>query len=341
MGPFDAEVELRRRKTNLHVSSEASRAWYFRSLLSAKEAICATIASVTPCEHEADVLFAFYEADSPCLLVLNTLHRTCREVDGLIQLGSQLPAGQHEWTEKFVSSLLTQLDQFDPHPLHTERAFTNLVALLQSYGIHDYLLQYGVGGAFVAAWVTPAGARWQGNHLHVIHGEIPAFEDPMCATMIQDDVVCLINNQTDSIKILTWRRPGDGEDVTALRIESAAAACTAAWDNGKFDYFVSLNNAKHIVTVVEMCKQQHHELVSMHASNFDDRLGIVWTPDLIDYSSTIAGVEVPDPGHMSMWFFPFKGIDEKMQRAREQFGWEQFGWEQFVDWNGEPGGHGI
>jgi hypothetical protein len=38
MGPFDAEVELRRRKTNLHVSSEASRAWYFRSLLAASGA---------------------------------------------------------------------------------------------------------------------------------------------------------------------------------------------------------------------------------------------------------------------------------------------------------------
>lgn len=303
-----------------------------KSGLGARESVHAALVSVTPCEEEAEVLFAFYEAEAPCLLLVNTLNQSTREVEGLVQLGSQLAAGQHEWTARFVSASLEQLDRYGAHPLHTERTFTTFVALLQSYGVHDYLLQHGVGGAFVAAWVTPTGARWQGSHLYVIHGEIPAFEDPMCATSIRNDVLCLINNQTASTKILTWRRPSESEDETKARVDSVAEISVAAWDAGTFDYFISLNSAKHIVTVVEMRGHLHHTLVSLHAPHIDRRLGIIWTGEFVDRANTIAGVEKPDPGHMTLNFLSFIGISEDEQREREQFAWEKF-----VDWNGEPG----
>lgn len=304
--------------------------------LSAREAIRAALVSVTPCEHEAEVLFAFYEAEEPRLLLINTLSRSNCDVDGLVQLGRHLPAGQHEWTATLASAFQRRLDTHDPDPRHPEREFTSLVALLQSYGVHDYLPQHGVGGAPVAAWVTPTGARWQGDHLYVIHGETPAFEDPMCATMIRADVLCLVNNRANGNKMITWSRPGESREGMRARIDSATEACVAAWDSGSFDYVIALNSVKHIVTIVAMCGQRDHRLVSLHAPQIERRLGIVWTQELISYTNTIAGVEKPDSGHMTVQFISFMAVSEEERLKREQFGWECF-----VDWNGEPGGAGI
>lgn len=314
------------------------RAYFDRRLsgLGPRNAIYSALVSITPCEAEAEVLFAFYEGESPCLLLVNTLKQSNHDVEGLVQLGSELSAGQHEWTAKFVSSFLQQLDRLGPHPVHIERMFTNIVALLQSYGIHDYLPQHGVGGAFVAAWVTPTGARWQGDHLYLIHGETPAFDDPMCATMVRNDLLCLVNNQTDSTKTMGWTHPSDSQDEVKARADAVVKACEVAWDSGTFDYFISINSIKHIVTVIEMRGHLHHSLVSLHASHIARRLGIVWTEALINYANTIAGEDDPDSGHMTVWFFPFIEISGEAQCEREQFGWESF-----VDWNDEPGSAGF
>ncbi|MDT7523084.1 hypothetical protein RAE21_11775 [Rhodoferax sp. TBRC 17198] len=307
-----------------------------KSSLGHRDAVNVALLSVTPCEGKSEVLFAFYEGETPCLLLVDTSNQSTHDVEGLVQLGSELSSGQHEWTAKFVTSFLRLLDQLGPHPLHTERMFTNLVALLQSYGVHDYLLKYGVGGAFVAAWVTPAGARWQGDHLYQIHGEIPVFEDPMCATMVRDDLLCLINNQTNSNKLVGWARPSHSPEETNARGDAALKTCLAAWDSGTFDYFISINSAKHIVTIVEMRGNQHHALVSLHVSHIAERLGIVWTMELIARANTIALDGEPDSGHMTVNFFPFQELS-----TEEQFEREQFGWEGFVEWNGEPGEKGI
>lgn len=302
----------------------------------ARESVHSALVSVTPCEKEAEILFAFYEFEQPCLVHINTLDQSSVEVDGLVQLGSELADGQHEWTEKFVSLNLEQLERLGTHPLHTERAFTNFLALLQSYGVHDHLLQHGVGGAFVAAWVTPTGARWQGSHLFVMLGEEPSYEDPMCATSIHEDVLCLVNNQTESTKLLSWMLSNENTDDTKARFDSAAEKCIAAWDAGTFDYFILLNRTRHVVTVVEMRGHLHHALVSFHAPHFDRKLGIVWTRELVSHANTIAGVDQPDQGYMSVWFFPYVGLGEGAQHEREQFAWECF-----ADWNGEPGKAGT
>lgn len=300
--------------------------------LGARESVRSALVSVTPCEKEAEILFAFYEFERPCLLRVNTLDQSIVEVDGLVQLGSELVEGHHEWTAKFVSLSLEQLDKRGTHPLHTERVFISFLALLQSYGVHDYLLQHGVGGAFVAAWVTPTGARWQGSNLFVMHGEEPSYEDPMCATSIHEDVLCLVNNQAGSTKLLSWLRVNESSDETKARVDSASERCVAAWDAGTFDYFILLNRTRHVVTVVEMRGHLHHALVSFHAPHFDRKLGIVWTRELVSHANTIAGVDQPDQGYMSVWFFPYVGLGEGEQHEREQFAWECF-----ADWNGEPG----
>ena len=295
--------------------------------LDVRKAVSNALINVTPCERNADVLFAFYESAKPRLLHVSVATSAIAEVKGLIQLGSTLPSGQHEWTTRLVSGFQKILNQFGPHPLHAERIFSQLVSALQSYGVHDYLPQHGVGGAFVAAWVTPEGARWQGDHLYVIHGEKPSFNDLMCGTMVREDAICLVNNQIGGTKVLTRQRSPESQSLVQKRAESAASKAIDSWDNAKFDYFVSINKSKHIVTVLEMRGEQHHELLSLHAPNTDDSIGIVWSEVFVALANRMEGVEEPSPEYLTVRFLPFKEADEDLRAEREQFAWEQF-----IDW---------
>ncbi|AOK06964.1 hypothetical protein WI41_17635 [Burkholderia latens] len=300
--------------------------------LDARKAVSEALISVTPCETDADVLFAFYESERPCLLHVNVATSTIEEVSGLIQLGSTLPSGQHEWTTGLVSSLQNVLNRLGSHPLHVERIFSQLVAALQSYGVHDYLPQHGVGGAFIAAWVTPDGVRWQGDHLYVIHGEIPSFDDIMCATMIREEALCLVNNQISGTKVITSRRPLESDVDARARAKLAASNAEGSWDNAQFDYFVSINKSRHIVTVLEMRREQHHGLLSLHAPNMENSIGIVWSEAFVNLANKIEGVEEPSPEYMTVKFLPFREASEELRAAREQFAWEQF-----VDWRRDKG----
>ncbi|WEE79719.1 hypothetical protein LZ683_10320 [Comamonas testosteroni] len=305
--------------------------WYSRALGNdARIAIRNALASVTPTEDDADVLFAFYENGSPCLLHVNTACASCNDVEGLIQLGSELPSGQHRWTSYFADSFLKILNQRGQHPRQTEIIFSQLVALLQSYGANEYLLPYGVGGAFVAAWVTPSGARWQGDHLYVMHGERPEMEDPACATLVRNDVLCLVNNQSKSTKAIPLRCQNESDSDVMARSEASAESAEEIWDSATFDYFISINTSKHIVTVVEMCRNQHHLLLSLHAPQMAERLGVVWTELFREIVNKIDGADVEDPEFMCVKFLPFIEIPIAIQEARDQFAWEQF-----IDWTAD------
>ncbi len=302
--------------------------WIMRAkTLSSREALRDALLNVTPSENDADVLFAFYELGKPCLLHVRVATAVIQEVNGLIQLGSELPSGQHESTKKLVSAYTDLLRRFRPHPLHMERVFSQLVSALQSYGVHDYLLPYGVGGAFVAAWVTPEGARWQGDHLYIVHGREPSSEDLMCATMIRRDALCLVNNQIDSNKVIIMRRPLESDADIEARAELAISEALNAWDNAKFDYFVSINKSSHVVTVLEMRLEQHHELLSLHAPGMEDKLGIVWTKDFLNRTNIVEGLIEPNSECLSVRFQPFKEASEELQEERNQFAWQNF-----VDW---------
>lgn len=290
----------------------------------ARDAVRHALSSVCPCTDQAEVLFGFYEAQEPCLLHVDIARNKISDVEGLVQLGS-VPPSQCEWTARYVAALLSLLNRFGPDQRHVERIFVQLLALIQSYGIHDYLLPEGVGGAFVAAWVTPSGARWQGDHLYVIHDAVPnPAEMVVCATIVRDGVLCLVNNKAGSNKLITSTHWNENEHAITARVEAAGKNSLETFDNATFDYFISINKSKHIVTVVEMCGEQHHGLISLYAHKIDETIGVVWTEDMLRIANTIAGVENPDPLHMTLGFQPFIALSEELQQEREQFAWEGF-----------------
>ena len=183
-----------------------------------RDAVRKALSSVYPCQEQAEALFGFYDANEPYLMHVDIARGTVSEVEGLVQVGS-VPQSQCTWTARYVSKFLAMLERLGPDPRQLDQVFAQLVALVQSYGVHDYLLPEGVGGAFVAAWVTPTGAQWQRDHLDVMHDTVPTSgEIVMCATMVRDGVLCLVNNQTGSSKLITWPGWRESEQAVSARI---------------------------------------------------------------------------------------------------------------------------
>ena len=301
--------------------------------MGARDSVRSALMSITPCEKDADVLFAFYEDDRPCLLLVNTLNGSCHDVEGLVQLGSEsLTERQSRWTELFVESLLKILYRIELNSINVDRIFTQLAAVLQNYGVHDYLLPQGIGRAFVSAWVTPGGARWQGDYLYVTYKGEPAFEDAMCATMIRDNIVCLINNQASATKVLASKHLDGTEEERYKKCLAVAEVCVESWDKGIFDYLVVFNTAKRVVVVVEMCKHLHHPLISIHAVNFDAKIGFLWSDEIVEFSNKIKWEGEISPDLMTLYFFPFVKISDVEGRVRDELCWNSFS-----EWNFEPG----
>lgn len=203
---------------------------------------------------------------------------------------------------------------------------------MQSYGVHDYLLPHGVGGAYTAAWVTPEGAQWQGNNLFAILNPNSVAYDPdqaedaliMCATIIKNDVLCLVNNQSVGNKFITSCRKDESEDAIVERISDAVECSLKDFDNAVFDFFIFINTKRHIVTVVEMSKKQDHQLLSLCSHDGAGSLGVIWTEEFLRLAGTIAGVENPDFGYMTVRFQPFVPVSEDIKQEREQFAWENY-----------------
>jgi hypothetical protein len=104
------------------------------------------------------------------------------------------------------------------------------------------------------------------------------------------------------------------------RASKAGEACLACFDKGRFDYFVSINRARHLVTVIEMCRQEHHQLVSL-CSHYNGTLGIGWTEELLKHSEFDANDEGPS---VTLIFHPFSEPSESLQAEAINFCWSEY-----------------
>lgn len=280
-----------------------------------RDAAEVAVRSAGPFSSDATVLIGSYVDGEPVLLRIDTERESVDEIEGLVQIGSDLPR-QHEWTDRVVGGLCSFAESLGSGPRHTERLFSQVICLLQSYVTHDYLLERGVGGAFVGGWITQAGTRWQGDHLYVVHSDVPLAESiDMCGTFIRDSSICLISNQNEVVQISRESHAKRDRGSTATSLDVAIRD----FDHGLFDYFVSLNTQKHIVTVIEMNRSHHHRLVSICPQSSRAQLGIIWTEDLVGMARTFAGVEEPDGHELTLRFIPYIAITEYEASTRDEF----------------------
>lgn len=280
---------------------------------SLREAAKSALGKVADRQSDTTVLIGGYEGKKPVLLRIDTKPRGISYVDTLVQVGS-VPAAQMRWTATMAGRLAGMASASASSRDNAERLFTPLIALVQSYGVHDQLVDQGIGGSFLGAWVTPEGAQWQRDTLYATHqADVNADEAVMCGVMVRPGFACLISNKTDVVKVITV-----GKDYPDSALLEDADEVIAQFDRAGFDYFVSINSQTHIVTVIEMRQSLHHALLSLRPAE-TGTIGITWTEQLRKIANTVAGVSNPDGQELTLYFIEYLPISADEQRLRDQF----------------------
>ena len=274
-----------------------------------------------PVDEAVHFLFAFFDDGKPFLLALDTSQSDiAHEVHGIIHLGS-LNSGFHDLTEKFIVPLMRKEIELQ-NAKHSERVLAQALAVVQSYGIHDYLIEKGVGGAFFGLRISLEGVRWQPDILYVLHSSNLKSENPdLSAVLIRKGVACLVNSIAGRNKFFAYPRQSETVDECTRRVEKASLDAIGSFDRGKFDFITFLNIGKHIVTVVEMRQSLTHRLLCVEpVAGSDGALGIYWSPELMHKVNTIPHRGDSPPPDMCLRWEPFSPLkpDDDPRLAKDR-----------------------
>lgn len=93
--------------------------------------------------------------------------KTIQKIDDIVQIGSLSQNAIYSASSHFIASALAQ------GSLPVQRMLPCVTAFIQSYGVHDPLMEfYGVGGAITGAYLSPAGITWQENTIYILYDNL-------------------------------------------------------------------------------------------------------------------------------------------------------------------------
>lgn len=212
-----------------------------------RAALQTAIASCGPVDPERSIhlLVAFPDSPAPALLSFN--HAGDQSIiehdDGyLVQIGSITPI--------YKSMSHQMITNLRPFRLEPQRFLVNMLGFLQSLGVHDYLLEYGVGGVFCGLLVGEHSIEWQKDILFCVHNELDPNLD-MVSCIVRDNVIVVRSTFSNSCRYFADTLAcGSFEEWKSKWWDPAFDFAEA----GRFDFVVILNRRCWIVNVVEMLK---------------------------------------------------------------------------------------
>lgn len=211
--------------------------------------------SSKPC---IELVIASFSA-SPAVMTLKNKERVFKTYhSGLVVLGSPTEK-LHSYTRNFFESFYGTWESERLFPNRDEALFMRMLGLLQSYGIHNYTIQNGIGGAYTGVMVDSTGVVHQPDTCFVISGENIAFETKKIASvLVRKNCCCIINTDISDVVISNPLSNDDGE----LHLEFLGNA-RRSFDTGRFKYFVFINIKKHVVCIVDIDFKKNHNLMAL------------------------------------------------------------------------------
>ncbi len=143
---------------------------------------------------------------------------------------------------------------------------------LQSLGVHDYLLDDGVGGSFTGLSVSRETIAWQPDLLYLI--DEPGKEIwPGVATCVRDQNLIVTSTITNQPRVFmtTVEGANDPEQWSEMWSEFARAYIT----RGLFDFVVLLGLERWVVVVIEMKQHSESKMLRFHADSIGSD-GVSW-----------------------------------------------------------------
>jgi hypothetical protein len=188
-------------------------------------------------------------------------------------------------------------------PTESDRILVSALAVLQSIGIHHYLLPRGVGGAFCGIKVNGQGINWQPDIAYFLHQSLdPQGEIVFAVARDRAFYAHSTKSGSEAIFINTIATPNPAQWLEVNR-----AACGQVGHDGRFDYFVLLDTASWNVVVIEMLQRtatKYFRIVVEEDSPSRLVLRTEWTTPVTQAAQST--VEAKDGRLMSFRLFPFE-----------------------------------
>jgi len=233
-----------------------------------------------------------------------------------------LDRGLNELTETY----LTLFEERSNDPI---QVLVNTLALLQSYGIHRYLISDGVGGGFCGVALNHAGVHWQPDILYLVANEALSSAG-MVGSFARDNLWCLFSSMGTAGRVVFGHKRRDlTAEAQDERIADFFVQMEDKHDDARFEYICVLSLRPHSITVIEMQDNRYHHLVGVDPRRDIERtLGVLWSTELLQM---IGSIELPegqtaDPGHITVRYFPYMytpdpppGLLEQLRKEGRMF----------------------
>jgi hypothetical protein len=131
---------------------------------------------------------------------------------------------------------------------------------VQSYGIHSYILEQGVGGAFCGLFIGERSIEWQPDTLFLLYDRARDENINMVSSIVRDHVF-VVRSTFD--------------EHTGYFFNTISCASVDDWiakwlipahtflNDGRFDFIVLVSRRFRIITVIEMFKHRSNQFLSI------------------------------------------------------------------------------
>ena len=272
-------------------------------------------------DSDVTMILAYRQDGQPRLATYNANgDRRVQDDVERVQCGS-MKAGYHDLTERHLRAFSSIGDS-------PQRTLVQALGLLQSYGIHDYLIEHGVGGGFCGLYLDQDGIHWQPDILYVVvHPQLADFG--FVGSFARNNIWCLFSSMTTAGGLVfAHMKEDESGELYRQRVSPIVRALEEKNDRGEFDFITVLSTGQHVVSVIEMLGRLEHALLMVEpVSEVPGRLGIYWSPQLqslLDRIIEPEGYSGP-PHDMTVSFRPYRLPTETLVpefRAELRTGWE-------------------
>jgi hypothetical protein len=223
-----------------------------------------------------EITMAFY-CEQPKLITIKNKRSIFVEIEDSLVLNGSPTKELKEYTNTFHSVFMEDYLKVPLGSVSDEELLVKMIALLQSYGIHNYTIENGIGGAYTGLSVTSFGVKYQPDICYLISGENPAFDSQKMATVnVNEHSVCIINTDISDIVI-----SNKNSDVTDSCRISLLESSRNRFDSGEYKYFIFMNTFCHVVCILNMNFSHDHLLLSIDArEDKKETLGLVISTEL-------------------------------------------------------------
>jgi hypothetical protein len=158
-----------------------------------------------------------------------------------------------------------------------ERLLPMLAAVVQSYGVHDNLIDMNVGGVIFGLRVHAGGLTWQDDTNYVLYD--PSFANTAYVSVfVRDDVLVVGSSLTDDVRVLAH---SVSMPCSQFWLDSWKTYINTHLNSDQYRYWVFLNTLGKVITVLRRdAFERESRYVRLNATK-DGKFTIGMSPELL------------------------------------------------------------